>query len=84
MTIEVNPNYTGSPVVLKATVPLPNEKGIIFTVASLTVSGLSGYGLSIVERVPIEIPPNPYNEAYLRTKRDRLGHLLTVDPWPTT
>ena len=47
-------------------------------------SGLAGYGLSIVERVPIEIPPNPYNEVYLRTKRDQLGHLLEVDPWPTT
>jgi 3,4-dihydroxy 2-butanone 4-phosphate synthase/GTP cyclohydrolase II len=47
-------------------------------------SGLAGYGLSIVERVPIEIPPNPFNEGYLRTKRDRHGHLLDVDPWPTT
>jgi 3,4-dihydroxy 2-butanone 4-phosphate synthase / GTP cyclohydrolase II len=47
-------------------------------------SGLAGYGLSIVARVPIEIPPNPYNELYLRTKRDQLGHLLEVDPWPTT
>ena len=46
--------------------------------------GLAGYGLSIVERVPIEIPPNPYNELYLRAKRDQLGHLLEVDPWPTT
>jgi 3,4-dihydroxy 2-butanone 4-phosphate synthase / GTP cyclohydrolase II len=46
--------------------------------------GLAGYGLSIVERVPIEIPPNPFNELYLRAKRDQLGHLLEVDPWPTT
>jgi 3,4-dihydroxy 2-butanone 4-phosphate synthase / GTP cyclohydrolase II len=46
--------------------------------------GLAGYGLSIVERVPIEIPPNPFNEVYLRAKRDQLGHLLEVDPWPTT
>jgi 3,4-dihydroxy 2-butanone 4-phosphate synthase/GTP cyclohydrolase II len=46
--------------------------------------GLAGYGLSIVERVPIEIPPNPYNELYQRAKRDQLGHLLEVDPWPTT
>ncbi len=38
--------------------------------------GLEGYGLTIVERVPLEITPNPENEAYLRTKRDRLGHLL--------
>ena len=38
--------------------------------------GLEGYGLEIVENVPIEITPNPYNEKYLRTKRDRMGHLL--------
>ncbi len=39
--------------------------------------GLDGYGLEIVERVPIEIPPNAANEVYLRTKRDRMGHILT-------
>ena len=38
--------------------------------------GLEGYGLEIVENVPIEITPNAYNERYLRTKRDRMGHLL--------
>jgi len=38
--------------------------------------GLLGYGLSIVERVPIQIEPNPANEKYLRTKKDKLGHLL--------
>ena len=40
------------------------------------VVGLSGYGLEIVERVPIEIEPCSHNEFYLRTKRERLGHLL--------
>ena len=39
--------------------------------------GLEGYGLSMVERVPIEIEPNISNEKYLRTKRDKLGHLLS-------
>ena len=39
--------------------------------------GLDGYGLEVVGRVPMEIEPNPENLAYLRTKRDRLGHLLT-------
>lgn len=37
-------------------------------------AGLSGYGLEIVENVPIEIKPNPHNEFYLQTKRDKLGH----------
>ena len=38
--------------------------------------GLEGYGLDIIERVPLEPPSNPENVEYLRTKRERLGHLL--------
>jgi 3,4-dihydroxy 2-butanone 4-phosphate synthase/GTP cyclohydrolase II len=41
--------------------------------------GLGGYGLEIVDRVPIEIPPNADNAEYLRTKRDRMGHLILAD-----
>ena len=37
-------------------------------------AGLLGYGLEIVETVPIEVDPNPHNEKYLQTKRDKLGH----------
>jgi 3,4-dihydroxy 2-butanone 4-phosphate synthase / GTP cyclohydrolase II len=40
------------------------------------VVGLDGYGLHIVEQVPIQIPPNQKNRNYLKTKRDKLGHLL--------
>src|SRR5260221_3578098 len=40
------------------------------------ISGLSGYGLSVTDQVPIQPLPNPHNEAYLRAKRDRLGHTL--------
>lgn len=38
--------------------------------------GLEGYGLEVVENVPIEIAPNPYNRFYLHTKKDRMGHSL--------
>ena len=38
--------------------------------------GLEAYGLEIVENVPIEVTPNKYNERYLKTKRDRMGHSL--------
>ncbi|MBS1949817.1 MAG: 3,4-dihydroxy-2-butanone 4-phosphate synthase / GTP cyclohydrolase II [Cytophagales bacterium] len=38
--------------------------------------GLMGYGLEIVENISIEISPNPHNEKYLMTKRDKLGHLI--------
>ncbi|MCB0697920.1 MAG: GTP cyclohydrolase II, partial [Chitinophagaceae bacterium] len=37
-------------------------------------AGLLGYGLEIVDNVPIEIKPNKHNEFYLQTKRDKLGH----------
>jgi 3,4-dihydroxy 2-butanone 4-phosphate synthase/GTP cyclohydrolase II len=40
--------------------------------------GLDGYGLQIVERVPLETYPNPENLRYLRTKRERMGHLLDL------
>jgi len=40
------------------------------------VVGLGGYGLEIVERVPIVIKPNPDNARYLRSKQDRMGHIL--------
>ncbi|MDI6803932.1 MAG: bifunctional 3,4-dihydroxy-2-butanone-4-phosphate synthase/GTP cyclohydrolase II [Bacteroidota bacterium] len=40
------------------------------------IVGLEGYGLEIVERVPLEIEPHPLNEKYLKAKRDKLGHLI--------
>lgn len=41
------------------------------------IEGLKGYGLEIVERTPIEIPHNQVNEFYLKTKREKMGHVLT-------
>jgi len=40
------------------------------------IVGLEGYGLSVTQQVPIEAVPNPHNEAYLRAKRDKMGHSL--------
>ena len=39
-------------------------------------AGLEGYGLEVVENVPIEIEKNKYNERYLETKKNRMGHTL--------
>ena len=39
---------------------------------------LNGYGLEIIERVPLEIPPTDTSRAYLKTKRDKLGHILKL------
>lgn len=39
-------------------------------------AGLEGYGLQIVDRVPLQSDPNPENIRYLETKRDKMGHLL--------
>ena len=43
------------------------------------IIGITGYGLEVVERVPIEVPPNEKNVRYLRTKMKKMGHILTVE-----
>jgi 3,4-dihydroxy 2-butanone 4-phosphate synthase / GTP cyclohydrolase II len=40
------------------------------------IVGLEGYGLTVTDQIPIQHPPTQHNEAYLRTKRERMGHLL--------
>jgi 3,4-dihydroxy 2-butanone 4-phosphate synthase/GTP cyclohydrolase II len=44
------------------------------------IVGLQGYGLEVVERIPLEMDPNDFNLRYLRTKRDKLGHLIMLEP----
>jgi 3,4-dihydroxy 2-butanone 4-phosphate synthase/GTP cyclohydrolase II len=44
--------------------------------------GLDGYGLSIVEQVPIEVPANMHNKCYLECKKLKMGHMLNVDAAP--
>jgi len=52
------------------------EKIRLITNNPRKVAGIQGYGLEIVERVPIKIEPHDTNRRYLQTKRDKLGHLL--------
>ena len=47
------------------------------------VIGLEGYGLKVMETVPIIIPPNPYNRRYLVTKQEKLGHTLGIESAPS-
>jgi 3,4-dihydroxy 2-butanone 4-phosphate synthase/GTP cyclohydrolase II len=42
------------------------------------IVGLEGYGLEVVERVPIQVKPGRHNRKYLNTKKNKLGHLLSV------
>jgi 3,4-dihydroxy 2-butanone 4-phosphate synthase/GTP cyclohydrolase II len=42
------------------------------------IIGLEGYGLKVIERVPLEIAPNPLNYNYLKTKKEKLGHQLKI------
>jgi len=43
------------------------------------IIGLEGYGLRVIERVPVEVPPNRDNIQYLKTKKAKMGHILNVD-----
>lgn len=53
------------------------EKIKLLTNNPRKIIGLEGYGLQVTERVPLEIKPNKFNKAYLKTKKRKLGHLLS-------
>lgn len=55
------------------------EKVKLMTNNPLKIQGLSGYGIEIVDRVPIEITCNVKNEFYLKTKKDKMGHILDME-----
>jgi 3,4-dihydroxy 2-butanone 4-phosphate synthase/GTP cyclohydrolase II len=44
------------------------------------IVGIEGYGLKVVERLPLEVPATEANRSYLRTKREKLGHLFSSFP----
>ena len=54
----------------------PRKVQELATYGELRGAGLEGYGLEIVERVSLEVEPNPHNVRYLETKRDRMGHIF--------
>ena len=54
------------------------EKMRLLTNNPVKRHGLEGFGLEVVENVPIEVPANPYNQRYMLTKRQRMGHDLTL------
>jgi 3,4-dihydroxy 2-butanone 4-phosphate synthase/GTP cyclohydrolase II len=47
------------------------------------IVALEGYGLSIVEQVPLEVPSNPFNQKYLSTKKEKMGHHLQLQSLPS-
>lgn len=46
------------------------------------IAGLERHGIAVVERLPLQVPPNPANARYLRTKREKLGHVLPLASQP--
>jgi 3,4-dihydroxy 2-butanone 4-phosphate synthase/GTP cyclohydrolase II len=69
-------DYAAAAQILKR---LGLRKVRLLTNNPLKSAALEGHGVQVVERVPLTVPPNPVNRRYLRTKADRMGHLLTLE-----
>lgn len=52
------------------------RKMLLLTNNPKKIAGLHGWGLDVLDQIPLSVPPNPQNIGYLRTKREKLGHLL--------
>jgi 3,4-dihydroxy 2-butanone 4-phosphate synthase/GTP cyclohydrolase II len=87
-TVEANeelgfkPDMRGYGIGAQILVDLGVRKMKLMTNNPKKMVGLDGYGLRIVEQVPIEVPANEYNRCYLECKKLKMGHLLNVDAAP--
>ncbi len=87
-TVEANkelgfkPDMRNYGIGAQALVDLGVRKMRLITNNPKKMIGLEGYGLSIVEQVPIEVEPNKYNKGYLECKKLKMGHLLNIDANP--
>ena len=75
--LTTNPNRPGRSAQILADLGISDMR--LMTNNPKKVTGITGYGLRIVERVPSLSAPNPENLQYMQTKRDRMGHMYTVD-----
>ncbi len=77
----VEPDLSLSHSLQSATAPIPEPRfeALKKIYNPKKITGLSGYGLEVVERVPIAMRPHDENHRYLDTKRAKLGHMLPAD-----
>ena len=58
------------------------RRAAVLTNNPAKIEGLRSHGIEVVERLPVRVEPNPFNFAYLQTKREKLGHLLPSSVLP--
>jgi GTP cyclohydrolase II len=58
------------------------RRAAVLTNNPAKIEGLRRHGIEVVERLPVRVEPNPFNVAYLRTKREKLGHLFPTSVLP--